>query len=173
MNPDDISAQTLYGTCNAILCVLNFLCRCFLFSFINPPYVVFIFDWQVVFILPHTEDFFSPVNLFSTTRLSRGFCFTTKEAITHKDHGFLIFCFAEFRILHLEAFAEFRILLFHGLKRAYFTRFIFFLTAFFDGLKSASDHRQLLHIVPFELHRGMNISLQCEFRAGVPENFGE
>ena len=40
----------------------------------------FSFDWQVASIITYLEDFLSPVNLFSTTRLSRGFRFTTKRA---------------------------------------------------------------------------------------------
>ena len=40
---------------------------------------VFKFDWQVFLIIPYLEVFFSSVNLFSTTRLSRGFLFTKKE----------------------------------------------------------------------------------------------
>ena len=33
----------------------------------------FSFDWQVVLIIAYLEDFFSPVNLFSTPPLWRGF----------------------------------------------------------------------------------------------------
>lgn len=46
-----------YGTCNSILYVLKCFCLWKLLSQINPPYVSSNFDWQVVFILTHTEDF--------------------------------------------------------------------------------------------------------------------
>ena len=42
----------------------------------NPPFVVSGVDWQVFPIIPQTEDFSSSVNLFPTTRLSRGFQIT-------------------------------------------------------------------------------------------------
>ena len=38
----------------------------------------FYFDWQVVSILTYTEGFCSSVNLYPTTRLSRGFPDTSK-----------------------------------------------------------------------------------------------
>ena len=50
--------------------------------FIDKSSVCFLrFDWQVFSILSQTEDFFSSVNLFPTTRLSRGFRYT-KSATT-------------------------------------------------------------------------------------------
>ena len=48
--------------------------------FIDKSSVCFLrFDWQVFSILSQTEGFFSSVNLFPTTRLSRGFHYTKKQ----------------------------------------------------------------------------------------------
>ena len=52
----------------------------FIFSFFKDKSSSCVFcGWQTTFILPHEEDFFSPVNLSWTTRLSRGFHYTKKH----------------------------------------------------------------------------------------------
>ena len=44
----------------------------------NPPFVFFSFDWQVYSNYITNGGFFSSVNLYRTTRLSRGFRYTKK-----------------------------------------------------------------------------------------------
>ena len=51
----------------------------------------FSFDWQVELIISYLEDFASPVNLFGTTRLSRGFRYTKTElSLLRQLHDFLL-----------------------------------------------------------------------------------
>ena len=48
----------------------------------------FTFDWQVKLIITYLEDFFSSVNLFRTTRLSRGFRDTKNDDSIMYYHRF-------------------------------------------------------------------------------------
>ena len=63
----------------------------FIFSFFKDKSSSCVFcGWQTTFILPHEEDFFSPVNLSWTTRLSRGFHYTRKSARLYSSRALLI-----------------------------------------------------------------------------------
>ena len=78
----DTSAQTLCGTCNPIWYVLNCLHRFVLSSFFKNSFCVLY--WLAGLYHSNTKGVFSSsVNLFRTTRLSRGFRYTKRRQGKH------------------------------------------------------------------------------------------
>ena len=103
-------------------------------------------DWQVFSIIPYLEDFLSSVNLFSTTRLSRGFRYTNKKSTARVD-----FCLAQregFALEFCKAFGiEFEVMLCKILRSPFKNNALCcFFTAFESLLHSSPNKKSTVKV---------------------------